>query len=306
MLPTFRLMMVAVLAVLLGVAIAGRGLVGAPEAVTRIGEVPMVGRTLVQLSQVPMSQVDRAIVLASAAIDPTLPVDLPAEAATTATTAIAAVSPESRADGTADPAFPGAAADDEAPRLPLVALDEAGAPAVTTRPPSADPLGDLVRAVVPETPLLLPERRRAATGPVRRGAGTAVAALAQKTERSLGTPPAADLSTEDPPTLDLPLADDATTAPVPPVEPEVESAASRSSGVPMPRRDPRKAVAAATSSRLAVAPESGRIVRSETAPRSARPAVRARPRTHARPEARRPVRTVSRPRARDSAPVAAR
>jgi hypothetical protein len=139
MLPTFRSMLVAVVTVVVAVMVLGRGLVPAPEAVTRIGEVPVLGRTLVRLSQVPLDDAQR-LLLTAAALRTAL-----ADAAETSSgvTAFAPVAePGARsADG-------GAAA----PTLPLVAADERSRTVVPPKAPSADPLGDLIRALIPETP----------------------------------------------------------------------------------------------------------------------------------------------------------
>ncbi|MDC7987879.1 hypothetical protein PQJ75_29450, partial [Rhodoplanes sp. TEM] len=65
MLPTFRLMLVAIAAVFLVLVVAARGLVGHPEAVTRIGEVPVVGRDLLRLSVIPIDETQRRLMIAA-------------------------------------------------------------------------------------------------------------------------------------------------------------------------------------------------------------------------------------------------
>lgn len=135
MLPTFRLMLAATAVVTIMLMVAARGLVAYPEAVTRIGEVPTVSRSLLQLSVVPHDAIQHRLRLAA---NP-----LPASDADDADEvgAIAAAPPST--SGTAAEAT-------AAPSLPLVAADERGVRVAAPR--SADPLGDLIRAVVPETP----------------------------------------------------------------------------------------------------------------------------------------------------------
>ncbi|WP_146604594.1 hypothetical protein [Rhodoplanes roseus] len=134
MLPTFRLMLVAVAAVFVVLMVAARGLVPSPEATTRIGEVPIVGRALLQLSVIPVDETQRRLMIASGLPGELETADAEPPAAPQAPAAAAA---EARAAaGTA---------------LPLVAADERGRRAAPV-PPSIDPLGDLIRAVLPETP----------------------------------------------------------------------------------------------------------------------------------------------------------
>lgn len=139
MLPTFRLMLVAVVAVVIAAMALGRGLMPAPEAVTRIGEVPILGRPLLQLSQVPLDDAQRRL-LTAAALRTAL-ADAAGEMPGVSAFAPVAESGARLTDGGAG-----------APSLPLVAADERGRPAGPPKAPSADPLGDLIRAVVPETP----------------------------------------------------------------------------------------------------------------------------------------------------------
>ncbi|NVO16666.1 MAG: hypothetical protein HXX10_21800 [Rhodoplanes sp.] len=139
MLPTFRSMLVAIAAVVVAAMVLARGLVPAPDAVTRIGEVPILGRTLVRLSQVPMDDAQRLLLTATALR--TALAD--AADASSGVTAFAPV-----AESGARPADGGA----DAPTLPLVAADERSRAAGPPKAPSADPLGDLIRAVISETP----------------------------------------------------------------------------------------------------------------------------------------------------------
>jgi hypothetical protein len=59
MVLTFRLFLVAAGLVILALAVTARGLVPEPEVRTRIGEVPSVGRSLVQQAIVPPAMIER-------------------------------------------------------------------------------------------------------------------------------------------------------------------------------------------------------------------------------------------------------
>ena len=60
MLLTFRLFLGAAGFVILALAVVARGLVPAPEVRTRVGEVPSVGRSLVQQTMIPPAFIDLA------------------------------------------------------------------------------------------------------------------------------------------------------------------------------------------------------------------------------------------------------
>ncbi|MGC2778872.1 MAG: hypothetical protein WA418_24900, partial [Bradyrhizobium sp.] len=66
MLPTFRLFFVAVAIVIAALAVAGRGLVTPSEGYTRIGDVPGVGRALMQQAIVRDPDAAKMRMLASA------------------------------------------------------------------------------------------------------------------------------------------------------------------------------------------------------------------------------------------------
>ena len=59
MLLTFRLFVFAAGLVIVALAVTTRGLVPEPEARTRIGEVPSVGRSLVQQAIIPPALIER-------------------------------------------------------------------------------------------------------------------------------------------------------------------------------------------------------------------------------------------------------
>ena len=60
MLLTFRLFLGAAGFVILALAVIARGLVPVPEVRTRVGEVPSVGRSLVQQTMIPPAFIDLA------------------------------------------------------------------------------------------------------------------------------------------------------------------------------------------------------------------------------------------------------
>lgn len=290
MLPTFRTMVIAVAAVFLALMVTARGLVTAPEAVTRIGEVPPLGRTLVQLAQVPLDDTQKRFVAEAVARAERAEIEAEAriqqaDAAGRSVTADGAAAP--RAPETASETASEIAADSRpagGPSLPLVAADERRRPAAAV-PASADPLGDLIRAVVPETPE--PSPRPAGSGGDE-GAGTVVALAAAP-----AAPPAPSPAMPPEPVAAGP-------APADPVS------ADRTPADPVPA-DPERGAAAAAPGEAVVAalPTAEPAVvfgperpaakpTAQKAKRTAKPAARKKARAN-RPARRPVVRTVSRP-----------
>ncbi|RAI34777.1 hypothetical protein [Rhodoplanes serenus] len=294
MLPTFRTMVIAVAAVFLALMVTARGLVTAPEAVTRIGEVPPLGRTLVQLAQVPLDDTQKRFVAEAVARAERAEIEAEAriqqaDAAGRSVTADGAAAP--RAPETASEMASEIAADSRpagGPSLPLVAADERRRPAAAV-PASADPLGDLIRAVVPETPE--PSPRPAGSGD--EGGGTVVAlaaAPAAPPAPSPAMPPepvAAGAAPADPVSADRTPADRTPADPVP-ADPERGAAAAA----------PGEAVVAALPTAepaVVFGPERPAAKpTAQKAKRTAKPAARKKARA-SRPARRPVVRTVSRP-----------
>lgn len=129
MLLTFRLFFIAAGLALLAVVLTARGLVSQPEVHTRIGEAPSVGRSLVQQAIVPLSAFERQMIEAS--------VRRAEEVARLRDVAAVATAPEAAASVAPAP---------EAAPAPVPDTSE---PTVATRP---DPLGDLISAILSDTP----------------------------------------------------------------------------------------------------------------------------------------------------------
>jgi hypothetical protein len=127
MLLTFRLFLGAAGLVILALAVIARGLVPVPEVRTRIGEVPSVGRSLVQQAIMPPAFVDLSEGPASKRAEE------PAAAGEPSDTAVAlAPAPRSAGKGTNPASEPASAAGSQEAR--------------------PDPIGDLVTVMLAETP----------------------------------------------------------------------------------------------------------------------------------------------------------
>lgn len=204
-------MLVATAVVIVVLMVAARGLVAYPEAVTRIGEVPTVSRSLLQLSTIPTDATQHRLRLAANPL-PASDADEAGEVG-----AIAAATPPTTSGTAVEPPA--------APSLPLVAADDRGRHVAAPR--SADPLGDLIRAVVPETPEPAPRDPAIAVGPV-----AAVETTADDTVQRLGlgadaraSAPTMPAPAEEPVALGFAAAPVATPSVVAPPAPEVTDAA---------------------------------------------------------------------------------
>ncbi|MFL9825108.1 hypothetical protein [Rhodoplanes sp. SY1] len=225
MLPTFRLMLVATVVVIVVLMVAARGLVAYPDAVTRIGEVPTVSRSLLQISAIPTDATQHRLRLAANPL-PASDADGAGEVGAGEVGAGEVGAGGVGAIAAATATTSGTAADGPAvPPLPLVAADDRGRQVATPR--SADPLGDLIRAVVPETPEPAPRDPGVAVGPV-----AAVETTADDTVQRLGfgagvraSAPAMTAPMEEPVPLGFAAAPAAPPSLVAPPAPEVTDAA---------------------------------------------------------------------------------
>lgn len=127
MFPTFRILLATIGLAILAVAVAAHGLIATPEVHTRIGEVPTVSRSLIQQAMVPRLPVQAL----------TIPIE----------------------EHAVFPEVTGMASGQEIVRLPLERVDSRDSARIATgltqaaeEAEPADPLGELIKTVISQTP----------------------------------------------------------------------------------------------------------------------------------------------------------